>query len=1137
MPSLTVSEFSYAALLYPDGSPTDSGFVAGTLADEKLTFSFTRPENPNGDFTLEILAFKGTEKTAFSRSAAILSGSAPVKVGTADTISISKPVPLEVNPSYTGTKGTVSLKVQVPDGCTLEIDDTEHFALTGTSPNFTVKQAKEEGIEAGAHPLTLTVKKGGSPLYVLSEHINVLPGLCTDTWDGCKKGEPRVINEESFFTTVYVRGTGGWYEGSPYASTATASENNFGSFLSPLDTIQKAVDKVLAMNDGTSEYTIYVDGTLMGANAMARFSALDKDLTLTIKALSGTATLDADKVGNVVYLSASTLKLTLQNLVLTGGSATYGGGVCVYGGSLTTKNCEIRENTTNSYGGGVYINGNSSKFTMEDGSAISGNEAQSGGGVYVYNSGKFTMEDGEISGNTARLYGGGIYVGGGTFIMSGGTICGSTAGEGNEAQSGGGVYVASNGTFTMNSGEISGNTATSNGGGVYVTGSSSAFAMTGGTIGGTDSNTATYGGGVYVSDGSFKMSDTAKISGNEADDKGGGIYIKGGTPIITGGTISKNKTKGSGATSDGGGIYVEGSALTMTGGTINENYAARVGGAICIENGESTAAVSLESLTITENEAGYGGGGIFVCVEHGTFTMKDCTIDKNSGQYGGGIYIDTTTFIMEGGSISNNVSEKDAGGFYNAVGVFTAKNVKINGNKSGAGGGGGAIVGGTFTMQGSTSIDENNAQGSTGGGVYISSGTFNIEAGTVAKNSAQNGGGVYIAGGSFNMSGSAEVSGNTATNNGGGVYVTGSGSTFTMSGSAKVSENNDVRFANQQTITVTGALTAASPVAVITPSSYAEGTQVLSASGVTLTQAICDKFAVTSQSNGTEWEIQFKDTQGVLKEKKVIYLNSSSGNDTNTGTTASTALATLTKAIELYETKGAEMIMVCATYTLPSGETNLLDHSGGGKLHLTLSRYESFTGNMLEITQGNVTISNVTLDGNKDKVSASGYCLYVSGSSTTVTFGSDAVVRNNKTSSSTGSGISIYSGTFKMIDGSLVEENQASYGGGVYVNTSGKFEMSGGIISGNKATSTSYGGGGVYIRGTAKMSGGEIIGNTASKGGGVYVAGTYDGDFTMTGGKITGNTATSQGGGVYFTGTFTQEGGTISGNSPDDIKQ
>ncbi len=208
---------------------------------------------------------------------------------------------------------------------------------------------------------------------------------------------------------------------------------------------------------------------------------------------------------------------------------------------------------------------------------------------------------------------------------------------------------------------------------------------------------------------------------------------------------------------------------------------------------------------------------------------------------------------------------------------------------------------------------------------------------------------------------------------------------------------------------------------------------------------------------------------------------------------------------------------------------------------MTLLRYDgssdvsdAFKGNLLAISSGNVTISNVTLDGNKENVctdttETSGHLLHITGSTTVVTLGDDATVCDNKKVSGRGSGVYIGGGTFKMAGGT-VTGNEAGYGAGIYIYNDAIFEISGGAISENKATST-YGGGGVYVRGTFKMTDGTISSNSAMNGGGVYIPTVGVGSFTMDGGRIIGNTASSQGGGVYVNGTFTMSGGEITGNT------
>ena len=157
-----------------------------------------------------------------------------------------------------------------------------------------------------------------------------------------------------------------------------------------------------------------------------------------------------------------------------------------------------------------------------DGGIISKNNAQSGGGVYVYQNGSFNMKGGEIRNNQAANgssgEGGGVYVYGGTFTMDGGTISGNTA-----IENGGGVYVNKD-SFTMGDGTISGNTANAAGGGVYMY--SGSFTMTGGSI--TGNGAGRNGNGVSIeSSVSCQLSGKAKIAENTGNGTGN-LYINDG---------------------------------------------------------------------------------------------------------------------------------------------------------------------------------------------------------------------------------------------------------------------------------------------------------------------------------------------------------------------------------------------------------------------------------------------------------------------------------------------------------------------------------------------------------------------------------------------------------------------------------
>lgn len=205
--------------------------------------------------------------------------------------------------------------------------------------------------------------------------------------------------------------------------------------------------------------------------------------------------------------------------------------------------------TLNLNGHHIKIEGSGNSLTLCDCGTIgeiTGGSGTHGGAIYV-SGGTLTLYSGTITGNTANGNGGGVYVLNGSFTMSGGSITDNTANQG------GGVLVE-NSTFTMTGGSISDNTATqaeSGGGGIFVTGASSSFTMSGSS---SISNnmafgSASRGGGIYLPSGTFTMSDNASVTNNTASN-GGGVFTDG-TFTMTGGTITGNT-----AISNGGGVYV-----------------------------------------------------------------------------------------------------------------------------------------------------------------------------------------------------------------------------------------------------------------------------------------------------------------------------------------------------------------------------------------------------------------------------------------------------------------------------------------------------------------------------------------------------------------------------------------------------
>jgi uncharacterized repeat protein (TIGR02543 family) len=540
----------------------------------------------------------------------------------------------------------------------------------------------------------------------------------------------------------------------------------------------------------------------------------------------------------IVHVESGGELIMKDGAKITGNRASiYGSGVGVYSGTFTMDGGTISDNYVAHAGGGgagVYLWPSSNSLFIMNGGIITNNTA-TGSGAGVLSCGEFTMNGGEISGNTASS-GGGVSFEGGTFTMNGGEISGNTA----SFVGGGGVYVSvSSGTFTMSGGTISSNTASTYGGGVYV--SSGTFTkQSGGTIYGSNAsdtlkNTVTdggsYGHAVYVyADSGSKIRNTTADSGVTLDSAVSGsaggweesmpdnlslddtlTWIsnnaeEGGEYTIT---LRNNETIAPKTLSYSGKTV----GITLSGGTTERMIILSSNGALfTIESGVTLTLdnnLTLQGRSnntaslITVNSSGRlvmntgskisgntysDGGGVYVST--GTFTMNGGTISGNTAYYGGGVYVDTGTFTMSGGTISGNTTASSSyshgSGVYVDTGTFTMSGGTISGNTGSSSysrGGGVYVSGGTFTMSGGT-ISGNTA--SSGGGVYVSTGTFTMSGGTISGNttfSYSGGGGVYV-NGTFTMSGGT-ISGNTASSSysyGGGVSVSIEGTFIKQSG-------------------------------------------------------------------------------------------------------------------------------------------------------------------------------------------------------------------------------------------------------------------------------------------------------------------------------------------------------------------
>lgn len=207
-------------------------------------------------------------------------------------------------------------------------------------------------------------------------------------------------------------------------------------------------------------------------------------------------------------------------------------------------------------------------------------------------------------------------MGNGTFRMTGGAIrnCSATGGKAD----GGGVYV-SGGSFEMSDGTISACNAANAGGGVYVI--SGSFEMSGGSI---EDCTAYEGAGVKVYPSSGKTASFSMTGGEiqNCNTNGVSIYAIGGTSefSMSGGTIEDN---------GGDGVRVDAGSAVMSGGSVKDSelYDIRIGssaaltvnntsvGGTVLNMGKITGQESAEFTGTVEN-SGSAAAGITGCTIH-----------------------------------------------------------------------------------------------------------------------------------------------------------------------------------------------------------------------------------------------------------------------------------------------------------------------------------------------------------------------------------------------------------------------------------------------------------------------------------------------------------------------------------------
>ena len=421
-----------------------------------------------------------------------------------------------------------------------------------------------------------------------------------------------------------------------------------------------------------------------------------------------------------------------------------------------------------------------------------------------------------------------------------------------------------------------------------------------------------------------------------------------------------------------------------------------------------------------------------------------------------------------------------------------------NGYDSLNGGGAAFVESSTFTMNEGSLIKNCEAR-TDGGAVRLNGATFTMNGGKIESCKAgRYGGAVAVKGDAskVDLTG-GEISGNTAVNGGGGVYVDGAAdekgkvSKVNASGSINISGNtlsdnttvNNMEVTDVSSLEINGNITETGNIG-LTFTGATRGTEI-----GTVTNDVTDLSKI--KYDNSDYIVDLSEGKLVLKADYVCYV----GDDEAMGK----KYKSVKEAIEASADKDVTIVLVKDTTWEAQTYNNGADFVLNGA-----NRDGNYTLTLLgDITVSNysnrVYFENINVDLNQHHIvlSAQGE----------MTLRSGAVLKNGYSEKDGGA---VYVGNackLTMQEGSIIQDCKAKQGGAIRLNGS-TMTMTGGKITNCEATD--FGGAiGVAYDSTLNITGGSITGNKAPQGAGICT-GVHSRDKSVTnvsGGVIvSGNT-------------------------------
>lgn len=435
--------------------------------------------------------------------------------------------------------------------------------------------------------------------------------------------------------------------------------------------------------------------------------------------------------------------------ILTSSAEGCGGGVWCQSANVTVSNCVALSNCCSMYGGGVYW-GTVRGCQIHYNTAYNNQTCLGGGGGIAYSMvWDSTVRSNSMSSGGATSSGGAMYCAMSNCILEGNYREGASGClltncsilNNTNLYTGGGVVNS-----LLDHCTVAGNRTSQSGGGAYNCRLDNCVV--------SNNWAGFYGGGVYSDFSQTNAPGQSNlVSSNSAARQGGGAYLSGAG---TGQTNLTNWTfAGNSSASDGGGLYLA-CGLLVDGCRFTGNYSAGRGG------GFSTGSFSGRAISnslFSSNSALADGGGAY------NVALVNCSLVGNKAANGGGLYGVATNCVFTG-----NVAGNGGGLNWSSLSlIMTGCNFTNNSAVNG---------GGAYGVNLTNCVFSANVATANGGGVY---GTT-LNGCLVISNQAPCGGGAFAGSGTLHYPGTAfaylgcRFTGNSATNDGGGLYCVSYGS-------------------------------------------------------------------------------------------------------------------------------------------------------------------------------------------------------------------------------------------------------------------------------------------------------------------------------------------------------------------------